>query len=131
MKAVIPDMIEKGGGSIINIVSAASYRHIDVNPNVFYTTAKHAILGLTRSTAVEYGENNIRVNSVAPGIILTPATKKYLNRNQIEAMASGVPLGRLAELEDVSKVLVFLASEDAAAYISGETVLVDGGWLAH
>lgn len=117
MKAVIPDMIEKGGGSIINIVSAASYRHIDVNPNVFYTTAKHAILGLTRSTAVEYGENNIRVNSVAPGIILTPATKEYLNRNQIEAMASGVPLGRLAELEDVSKVLVFLAPEDAAAYI--------------
>lgn len=130
MKAVIPQMIEQGGGSIINIASAASYRHIDVNPNIFYTTAKHAILGLTKGAAVEYGGQKIRVNAIAPGIILTPATKAFLSQEQIEAMAAGVPLGRLAELEDVSKVVAFLASEDAA-YISGETILVDGAWLAH
>ncbi|WP_205317663.1 SDR family NAD(P)-dependent oxidoreductase [Oceanobacillus zhaokaii] len=130
MKAVIPYMIEQGRGSIINIASIASFRHVDANPNIFYTTAKHAILGLTKGAALEYGENNIRVNAVAPGVILTPATKEFLNKEQLDSLASEVPLGKLADLEDVSKAVVFLASEDAS-YISGETIVVDGGRLAH
>lgn len=129
MKAVIPHMIEAGGGSIINIASLSGLRHVPYTPNVAYTAAKHAVLGLTRAAAVEYGKKNIRVNAVCPGGILTPMMKESISQEQTEALGAIIPNGRLAEPHEVSKAVLFLASEDAS-YVNGEEIRVDGGALA-
>lgn len=132
MRAVIPGMIEAGGGSIVNISSVAGFAHVRHVPNVAYTTAKAAVRGLTRAAAIEYGSDGIRVNCVLPGPVATPM---MLRGTPEEAAArrkrigDSVPLRRCAEPSEVSQLVAFLAS-DAAAYITGSDHFIDGGQAA-
>ena len=123
-----PTMIERGRGSIINVSSVASLR----GPigRVAYTATKGAIDAMTRALAADWGPKGIRVNAVNPGII---RTAMFESRQEdmtavAQAMARRVALGRLGEPRDVADVIVFLAS-DAAGYITGETISVDGGMV--
>lgn len=125
MRAVIPTMVEAGGGSIVNISSIAGFVHqIDV-PNPAYTAAKFAVRGLTKAAAVQFGPNKVRVNSVHPGGILTP----MLVANMPADAGAGLPLRRFGEPAEVSQLVVFLASDDSS-YITGAEHLIDGGQTA-
>jgi NAD(P)-dependent dehydrogenase (short-subunit alcohol dehydrogenase family) len=126
-QAVLPDMERAGGGAVINMGST-SYLVSD-DPFVAYKTAKSAIVGLTRALARELGERNIRVNAIVPGWImtkrqidlwLTPEGEAELMRRQC--------LKRKLVPEDIARVALFLASDDAAA-ITAQSYLVDGGWV--
>lgn len=129
MRAVIPGMIEAGGGSIVNISSVAGMVHqIDV-PNPAYTAAKFAVRGLTKAAAVQFGPQRIRVNSVHPGGVLTPMLKNTVPAEALEALNKDVPLRRMAEPREVSNLVVFLASDDSS-YITGAEHLIDGGQTA-
>ena len=123
-----PAMIERGGGSIINISSVASLR----GPvgRVAYSATKGAIDAMTRTLAADWGPRGIRVNAVNPGLILTDMTKERINSSPelAEALAARTALKRIGAPADVSKLVVFLAS-DAASYITGETIAIDGGMI--
>jgi NAD(P)-dependent dehydrogenase (short-subunit alcohol dehydrogenase family) len=121
-----PSMIERGGGSIVNVSSIAGLR----GPlgRVAYAGTKGAVDAMTRSLAADWGPDGIRVNSVAPGIITTAIWEK--NRRTIpgliEDLAAKVALKRWGDGDDVADVVLFLAS-DASRYVTGETIAVDGG----
>jgi 3alpha(or 20beta)-hydroxysteroid dehydrogenase len=129
MKAVIPHMIESGGGSIVNIASVAGIRHVSGTRNVAYTAAKHAVIGLTKSGAVEYAGRNIKINAVCPGAVLTPLMKEIRTEEQLEELGKAAPAGRFGETEEISEAVIFLAS-DRSSYINGQYILVDGGLAA-
>ena len=121
-----PAMIERGGGSIVNISSIASLR----GPlgRVAYAATKGAVDAMTRALAADWGPKGIRVNAINPGIIETAIWEESRATvpGLIEDMAAQIPLKRWGEAEDVADVIVFLAS-DAARYVSGDTISVDGG----
>ena len=123
-----PAMMERGGGSIINISSVASLR----GPvgRVAYAATKGAIDAMTRALAADWGAKGIRVNAVNPGLIVTAMTEERLANTPglAEDLAARTALKRLGHLEDVAGVIVFLAS-DTARYITGETITVDGGMV--
>jgi 3alpha(or 20beta)-hydroxysteroid dehydrogenase len=129
MRAVIPGMIEAGGGSIVNISSVAGFAHMAGSPSVAYTGAKFAVRGMTKAAAVEYGEHHIRVNSIHPGGILTPMMLAAIDDAAMSQLAAAVPAGRLGDPREISYAVVFLAS-DEASYISGTELIVDGGLQA-
>lgn len=129
MRTLIPHMVESGGGSIVNIASIAGSRHVFVSSSAAYTAAKHAVLGLTKAAAIEYGDKNIRVNAVLPGVILTPMVKENLPQEQQDAVGAKAPLRRLGDPREVTKVVTFLASDDSS-FVSGAEYVVDGGLLA-
>ncbi|MBZ0288154.1 MAG: glucose 1-dehydrogenase [Anaerolineae bacterium] len=116
------------GGSIIHIASLSSFFGI---PNIMaYAAANGGITAMTRAQAVEWAQFGIRVNAIAPGTILTRQTEGLLEDPALlESRLNKIPLNRLGKPEDVAGAAIFLASE-AAAYITGHTLVVDGGWLA-
>lgn len=128
MKAVLPGMIAAGGGSIVNISSAAGMAHLPGSTNIGYTGAKFAVRGMTKAVAVEYGNVGIRANSVHPGAILTPLNRTF-EQSAMDEVAASVPLRRFAEPREVSYAVLFLAS-DEASYVTGTELVVDGGILA-
>ena len=123
-----PTMIERGRGSIINVSSVASLR----GPvgRVAYTATKGAIDAMTRALAADWGPKGVRVNAVNPGIIKTAMFESRQDDMTAvaQAMARRVALGRLGEPRDVAELIAFLAS-DAAGYITGETITIDGGMV--
>ena len=123
-----PAMIERGGGSIINMSSVASLR--GPTGRVAYSATKGAIDAMTRALAADWGPRGIRVNAVNPGLIVTEMTQARLSGTPglAEELASRTALRRLGEPGDVAGVVVFLAS-DAARYVTGETITVDGGMV--
>ena len=128
-QAVVPGMIKQGGGKIINI---ASINGVIAVPNtIAYTAAKSGLAGLTRAMAVEWSQFNVRTNAIGPGYCRTELTEKlFQDPKKSEWVMSRIPMKRLAEPEnDLGYVAVFLASE-ASAYINGQVIYVDGGWLA-
>jgi NAD(P)-dependent dehydrogenase (short-subunit alcohol dehydrogenase family) len=125
MRYEIPAMLAAGGGSIVNISSVFADRGQDVRPA--YAAAKHGIRGLTRSTAVDYGNRGIRVNELQPGVIRTPMID--VDRPRAEAFARHIPAQRLGTPEEIAAAVAFLLSEDAS-YINGAHLAVDGGFLA-
>ncbi|WP_421911498.1 SDR family NAD(P)-dependent oxidoreductase [Marinobacter sp.] len=128
MKAVIPSMLKAGVGSIVNISSIAGIAANYGFPSLAYVASKFAVRGMTKATAIEYGLNNIRVNSVHPGFIQTPMMVEATDEEGGDAM-SLIPLGRIADPKEVSNLVLFLAS-DESSYITGSEHLVDAGMLA-
>jgi len=128
MQAVIPGMLQAGGGSIVNISSVAGMVAIYGSPNVAYVASKFAVRGMTKQVAVEYGGRNIRVNSVHPGYIKTPMMAAATDESGGEAVKQ-IPLKRMAESSEVSNLVIFLAS-DESSFITGTEHVIDGGMTA-
>ena len=128
MKTVIPSMIESGGGSIVNISSIAGMVAIYGCPNLSYIASKFAVRGMSKQVAIEYGSKNIRCNSVHPGYIRTPMMAAATDEEG-GAAVSMIPLARLADPNEVSNLVVFLAS-DESSFITGHEHVIDGGMTA-
>lgn len=129
MQAVLPTMVKANRGSIVNISSIAGMAANYGFPSLAYVASKFAVRGMTKATAMEYGKNNIRVNSVHPGFIQTPMMVEATDEVGGEALAQ-IPLGRIADPVEVSNLVLFLAS-DESSYITASEHLVDAGMLAH
>jgi NAD(P)-dependent dehydrogenase (short-subunit alcohol dehydrogenase family) len=127
-KYAIPHMIERGGGAIINTSSASGLTG-DTSRSA-YAASKAGLQSLTQSVAVQYGKQGVRCNAIAPGIIATPALHANVPSEQVEVYAGSTMTARLGVPEDIAATVVFLAS-DAAGFITGQILSVDGGLLAH
>ena len=119
---------KKVGGSIVNMSSQMG--HVGGPIRSVYNMNKHGLEGLTKGMALDLAKYNIRVNTVCPTFVVTPMTKKFLKNKKFRRdMLNNIPLGRFAEMSEISSAVVFLAS-DAASMITGTSLLVDGGWTA-
>jgi 3-oxoacyl-[acyl-carrier protein] reductase len=120
-------MIESGGGAIVNIASTDSFAA--EAPQIDYNTSKAAIVMMSRSLALELGHLGVRINCVAPGETATPMVAEELARADFrESYLRRIPMRRVAEPREIANVVLFLASADAS-YITGETIVADGGQL--
>ena len=128
MQSVLPGMLAGDGGSIINISSIAGIVAIVGAPNLAYVGSKFAVRGMTKQVAIEYGKDNIRVNSVHPGYIKTPMMAAATDEEGGGAV-DVIPLNRMAEPSEVSDLVVFLAS-DNSSFITGMEHVIDGGMTA-
>lgn len=127
MRAVLPSMLRAGVGSIVNVSSIAGMVAIVGSPNLAYVGTKFAVRGMTKQVAIEYGARNIRANSVHPGYIRTPMMAAATDEEGGGAM-DVIPLKRLAEPEEVSNLVLFLAS-DESSFITGAEHIIDGGMI--
>lgn len=131
IRAFLPGMIANGGGSIVNMASVAS--SVIAAPNRFiYGTSKAAVIGLTKSVAVDYVGKGIRANAICPGTIESPSLQDRMRAlgDYDEARASFVarqPMGRLGTAEEVAELVVYLASNESA-FMTGNAIVIDGGW---
>jgi NAD(P)-dependent dehydrogenase (short-subunit alcohol dehydrogenase family) len=123
-RCAIPKMIERGGGSVVNISSGTST--IGESTRVAYGVSKAAINQLTRHLATRYGRDGIRANAIAPGFILTETAAALVPEETQARLAAANPTRRLGRPDDIARVVVFLFS-DAASYINGQLLHVDGG----
>jgi len=126
IRAVVPQMVSRGRGSIVNIASVQGL--VGGRSSAAYTSMKHGLIGLTRSAAYDYAPHNVRVNAICPGAIQTrisplPGSEIY------ERQIAKTPLGRIGQPREVAQAALFLAS-DEASYITGAVLPVDGGWTA-
>lgn len=126
-RALVPKMIEAGGGSIVNLSSGAAWTN---SPGVgVYPATKAAVISLTKQMAIEWGEHGVRANAVGPGLIVTEGTQQnYQGERRVER-AKNIPMRRVGEPRDIADVISFLCSDDAR-YVSGQTIYVDGGVTA-
>lgn len=127
LRQEIPLMIKAGGGAIVNCSSVAGVQTQDGAS--IYAASKHAVLGLTKAAAIEFGRKNIRVNAVCPGIIETPMLERQLaegGSGQREAMLDATELGRFGKPEEIASTVLFLCS-DASSYITAKSLVVAGG----
>lgn len=129
LKYQIRAMLEGGGGAIVNTTSVAG---VIADPGMSpYVAAKHGVIGLTRSAALDYATRGIRVNALAPGLIRTPMTDRWLaDPEMTQALMANSPMGRAAEPEEMAGVVLFLCSP-AASFVSGAVYLADGVMTAH
>jgi 3alpha(or 20beta)-hydroxysteroid dehydrogenase len=128
-RAVLPSMLKAGGGSIVNISSICGMVAVYGSPSIAYVGSKFAVRGMTKMIAVEYGDKNIRANSVHPGFIRTPMLVNDGMGEFDEKALSQIPLKRIAEPSEVSNLVVFLAS-DESSFVSGMEHVIDGGMTA-
>ncbi len=127
MRYQIPAMLTSGGGSIINMASILG--KVGTKGSAAYVSAKHGVIGLTETAALEYADQKIRINSIGPGYILTPLLTKSLDEATMKALAGLHPMNRLGTAEEVAQLALFLNS-DKASFITGSYYNVDGGYLA-
>ena len=133
-RQALPSIVESGHGSVIHIASIAGIRGAligDVDATA-YPTAKHGVLGLTKTLALNYGPKGVRVNAICPGYIATQATQHLRDADTDGTFVRDtlrVPLQRWGQPEEIGKVAAFLASDDAS-FISGQAIVVDGGMTA-
>ena len=115
-----------GGGAIVNMSSAAGVMGFPQMP--VYIASKHAVLGLTKSAALEYASSGIRINAIAPGGVETDMAKRLADDNHqfLDTLTSIHPIGRIAQSEEIANAVVWLLS-DKASFVLGHTLLVDGG----
>jgi 2-keto-3-deoxy-L-fuconate dehydrogenase len=136
IKALLPGMLQRGNGSIINMASAAS--SIKGVPNRFvYATTKAAVIGLTKSVAADFVGKGVRCNAICPGTVESPSLRERIDAQaqaggktaaEVEAMfVSRQPMGRLGRAEEIAALAVYLAS-DESAFTTGTTQVIDGGW---
>ncbi len=125
LQAAVPQMRRRGGGSVVNLSSTSALH--PVTDAIAYAAMKGGVLGLTRAAAVELAPDRIRVNSVIPGMVGTPASKAQFDAPTLAAREAAMPLGRFGRPEDIAAAVAYLASDDAA-YVHGTELMVDGGW---
>lgn len=125
MREELAHFVAHGGGAIVNMASGTGLK-ASAGLSA-YVAAKHAVVGLTRNGAIDYATQNIRVNAVAPGTILTPQMQSYPQEQQ-DKWASLIPMGRVGTPEDIAEAVAFLLSE-SAAFITGTVMEVDGGYM--
>jgi NAD(P)-dependent dehydrogenase (short-subunit alcohol dehydrogenase family) len=126
MRAAIPGMVRSGGGSIVNVASVAAL--VGMTGSIPYQASKAAVLGLTRGAAVSYGRDNIRVNAICPGLVVTGMTQSA-SPEAVDALKAKIPLARDGQPDEISAAVVFLAS-DESSYITGVALPIDGGFVA-
>jgi NAD(P)-dependent dehydrogenase (short-subunit alcohol dehydrogenase family) len=129
MKYEIEQMLAQGSGVIVN--NSSTQGLVAFPGNSLYTASKHAVMGLTRSAALDYAKQGIRINAVNPGSITTELLDRAFRRLGITADDGDflVPMGRIGQVEEVAQAVVFLCS-DAASYITGQPLVIDGGYTA-
>ena len=129
LKHEIAHMLGAGGGAIVNTASVAG---VVADPGMApYVAAKHGVVGLTKAAALDYARLGIRVNAVAPGLVETPMTERWLGDPEIfAALMANSPIGRPAAPEEIAGVVLFLCS-DAASFATGQVYVIDGGQTAH
>lgn len=126
MKYQIPQMLKNGEGAIVNMSSAAGLVGVPTAP--LYAASKHAVLGLTKSVALEYAKSGIRVNAVCPGYIQTEMAER-LDRQMQEQLIQMHPIGRGGQPEEIAEAVVWLCS-DKASFVTGHSLSLDGGYVA-
>ncbi len=129
MKYELAQMARQRHGSIVNTASVAGL--VGAPKHAIYAASKHAVLGLTRSAAAEYGRIGVRVNAICPGVIRTPMFERALQRQlaSLEAITAMHPMGRIGEVAEVANAVLFLCS-DASPFITGHALTIDGGMTA-
>ena len=129
MKYELPQMLKQGGGAIVNTASTLGL--VAIEGAAAYTASKHGVVGLTRTAALEFAQKNIRVNCVCPGFIRTPMIERALDKNMVgeEQMIAIEPIGRLGKPEEIAEGVLWLCS-DAASFVTGHTLTIDGAWTA-
>ena len=129
MKYEVVQMLKQGGGTIVNTASVAGL--IGFRNTTPYVASKHGIVGLTKTVALEYAQANIRVNAVCPGVIHTPMVDRFTGGSPqaLARVAALEPVGRMGKPEEVAEVVVWLSS-DAASFVTGHAMAVDGGLVA-
>jgi NAD(P)-dependent dehydrogenase (short-subunit alcohol dehydrogenase family) len=129
MKYEIPAMLKTGGGSIVN--TASVFGVIGIPGNEIYIASKHAVIGLTKSAAVEFGKQGIRVNAILPGVVDTDMYQRFAGekpefRAQMNAMH---PIGRIGKPEEMADAAIWLSSSKSS-FVTGHSLMVDGGYTA-
>ncbi len=125
IKGIVPGMKDKQYGRIINLSSI--FGIISKERRLLYTTTKSALIGMTKTLALELGAYNILVNCIAPGYVLTDLTRQNNTPQEIERISAAIPMKRMADPLEIAEVAAFLCS-DKNTYITGQTIIVDGGF---
>ena len=129
LKYEIPQMLQQGSGAIVNTASGAGL--IGVKRMPAYVASKHGVVGLTKTAALEYAKSGIRVNAVCPGVIKTPMVERVTGGRPdiLDKMIAAEPIGRSGQPEEIAEAVVWLCS-DAASFVTGQAMAVDGGAVA-
>ena len=129
MKYEIPAMLKTGGGSIVNTSSGAGV--VGMSGAEIYVASKHAVIGLTKSTALEFGKQCIRVNAVLPAVIETDMSRRFFGEKPEtrDAVVALHPIGRIGVPEEIADAVIWLSSSKSS-FVIGHSLLVDGGWTA-
>jgi 3-oxoacyl-[acyl-carrier protein] reductase len=125
-RAFLPGMLAQGHGTFVNIASMAGL--VAQAGGLAYTVSKHGVIGLTRQVAADYGPAGIRANAICPGAIATDLSMSFLNESpEVMKVVESVPVGRMGRPEEIADLAAYLAS-DAASFVQGATMVIDGGW---
>src|SRR5437660_1308889 len=127
MRHEIPVMLKNGGGAIVNTSSVAG--HVGLPQVSIYISSKHAVEGLTKSVALEFAKQNIRIKAIAPGVIATEMFDRFAGDELREQILSIVPVGRVGASEEIAAAVLYLSS-DAAHFPTGTGLVIDGGFIA-
>ena len=127
MRHEIPVMLKNGGGAIVNTSSVAG--HVGLAQVSVYIASKHAVEGLTKSVALEFAKQNIRINAIAPGVIATEMWDRFAGEEMRDQVASIIPVARIGASEEIAAAVLYLCS-DNAKFTTGTSLVVDGGFIA-
>ena len=129
MKYEILQMLKQRGGAIVNTASIAG---VVADPGMApYVAAKHGVIGLTKAGAIDYAQQNIRINALAPGFVQTPMTQRWIDDPEfMKVLVANSPMGRAAQPEEISGMVLYLCS-DLASFATGQTFIIDGAQTSH